>query len=255
MIEERTLQLINADLDGELGQAEKDELEAILESSAEARLMKAEFQKLANLLDNAPEQTPPLDLSARILGQVALSSKPSFTLTNLFSSFQPATAGLAFAAGLLLTVGFYEISPRYGSASDTTSMVGTMVAGQQSQRAESKDRLSFEGSGVSGNVSVQKSQGMLVLNFELDSDQKTEIEVSLSEAGLSFGGIAHVSTGDEAADESYKISGGTLRVVNQGRQAFSVFLPYAANGKGSSRDIGIEISTEGAQVFSGNLRS
>ena len=55
MLEQRVIELINADIDGELGQAEKEELEAILESSAEARVMKVELLKLANLLESTPD--------------------------------------------------------------------------------------------------------------------------------------------------------------------------------------------------------
>ena len=119
MLEERIIQMINADLDGELGQAEKEELDAILESSAEARSMRVEMLKLTNLLDSVPEVAPPPGLSEQILNKLTPPPrKPTFSLAGLFPSFQPVTAGLAFAAGLLLTVGFYELAPRHGSPVD-----------------------------------------------------------------------------------------------------------------------------------------
>ena len=49
MLEERTINLINADIDGELDADERDDLEAILESSADARAMRAELLKLSNI--------------------------------------------------------------------------------------------------------------------------------------------------------------------------------------------------------------
>jgi len=255
MLEERIIQMINADLDGELGQAEKQELDAILESSAEARSMRAELLKLTNLLDSVPEVAPPLALSEQILNKLASTpDKSAFSLAGLFPSFQPATAGLAFAAGLLLTVGFYELAPRHGSSVDTAGMVGTMVAGQQDQRAIQRDSLSFDQAGVSGKVSLQQSGGFLVLSFDLDSEQTTEIEVLLAEAGLSFGGIAHAPRTGATTDESFEVSGGDLRVVNQGRQAFTVFLQDDAMGDSNGRKITVGVSTGGVQVFSGVLR-
>lgn len=255
MLEERIIQMINADLDGELGQAEKEELDAILESSAEARSMRVELLKLTNLLDSVPEVTPPSGLSEQILDKLASSPRKStFSLAGLFPSFQPATAGLAFAAGLLLTVGYYELAPRHGSSVDTAGMVGAMVAGQQDRQAVQRDRLTIDQAGVSGTVSLQQSGGFLVLSFDLDSEQTTEIEVSLAEAGLSFGGIAHAPQQGETSDESFQVSGGGLRVVNQGRKAFTVFLQDDAMGDGSGREITVGVSTGGVQVFSGVLR-
>ena len=43
MISERILELINADVDGELRPEDQSELDAALESSAEARAMKSEL--------------------------------------------------------------------------------------------------------------------------------------------------------------------------------------------------------------------
>ena len=70
MLEERTIHLINADIDGELGPGEREDLEAILESSPEARAMRAELLRLSNLLDSVPEQSPPPGLSQQVLNQI-----------------------------------------------------------------------------------------------------------------------------------------------------------------------------------------
>jgi len=254
MLEERAMHLINASLDGELTPAETEELDAILESSSEAREMKAEFQRLTNLLDSTPQLEPPLDLSQRILNQLAPSKKAALSLAGMFQNFQPATAGMAFAAGLLATVMVYEMTPGHDSAADTTGMVGTMVAGQQNQSIIEVDRLSVAQTGLNGTVSLRENGDIYVIEIDLESDESTEIEIAFAEAGLSFGGIAHALPGGMAADESFEISGGTLRVENHGVQAFTIFLPDAASDGGNGREISIGISTGGAQVFTGVLR-
>jgi anti-sigma factor RsiW len=254
MLEQRTLELINAEIDGELLPGERAELEAILASSADARAMKAELQKLANLMDRMPEQAPPEDLAERILGQVRLpAARPGFSLAALFSSLQPAPVGMAFAAGLLVTVGAYEFSPGHRSDVDPASVVGTMLLDPEVQNASQADSLVISGPGVSGTVSLSSAGKLQVLSFDLESTDDAEIAISLSEAGLSFGGIARVAASEATADGSYEVSGGTLRVVNQGRQAFSVFL-LEAGVDGDGKEISIGISTGGAPVFSGVLR-
>lgn len=269
MLDKRVLDLINAEIDGELAPEQGEELGSLLESSAEARAVKAELQRLANLLNAQPEQEPPAGLAARIMEQIRLpardtTSEPKFSLAGLLASFQPAQAGLAFAAGLLLTVGFYEATQIGGESVDLSQVVGTMVANPAGSAAQTqhRDSLSITGPGLSGTVSLGQISDYMVLNFDLESAHRTEIEVGLAEAGLGFGGIAHASAAGNAGDETYEVSGGALRVVSQGRQVFSVFLPQvadptadrAAGQDGGGREISIGIFARGAPVYSGVLR-
>ena len=225
MLEERILNLINANIDSELDAAEKEELEAALAGSAEARAMQAELRKLANLLDNAPELDPPPGLTWQVVSRLSPGpAKPSFSLATLFSSFQPAPAGLAFTAGLLLAVGFYELGPERGMDGDTSRMVGTMVTSEPGERVPLKNDLLVSGDGFSGKISVRDQEGVYVMNFDLESEERTEIEVGLDGTGLLFGGFAQPAGGADPVFDSVAISGGTLRVVNQGWQQFAVFL-------------------------------
>lgn len=254
-LDERTLYLVNGDIDGELTPEEKRELEAILESSAEARAVKAELQRLANLLEGQPDLQPPEDLADTILGQVSLPrQRTTRLLKSGFPSFQPATAGLAFAAGLLMTVAFYELNAPNEAAEDSLSMVGTMVAGQKSQPVQLANTLSIETDGLAGSVSLQELGQFYLVNFDLDSSDPVAVEISFAHSGLSFGGLARTVTGDAKAGESYEVTGGTLRVENQGRQAFTVFLREAVGTEADDREINIGISSGEAQLFSGVLQ-
>ena len=251
MLEERTLHLINVDIDGELTADERGDLDVILESSSEARAMRAELLRLSNLLDSLPEQLPPPDLSKQILNKLAPPPMASnFSLSGLFASFQPATAGLAFAAGLLLTIGFYELSPNRQFSGDTASMVGTMVASQAGSQNLLKNDMLLKGDGFSGMVSLRENEEIYILNFDLDSEDTTDIEVGLDLTGLSFGGFAGIQGDADKVVDSVAISGGTLRVVNQGRQQFAVFL--RANSPEQAIDAGsitIDFSRHGDQFY------
>lgn len=268
MLDERVLYLINAELDGELRPQEQAELESALSASAEARTVQAALRKLASLMEAMPAQEPPVGLANRIVAQIRLPSRravaaPKFSLAGLLSSFQPVQAGMAFAAGLLLTVGLYEARQPGGESVDLSQLVGAMVAtpGGSAAQTQQKDRLSITGPGVSGTVSLGEIGEYVVLSFDLELAQQTEIKVGLAEAGLGFGGIAHASAVGLAAGGSYEVLGGTLRVVNQGRQVFTVFLPEVAGtsagpvpGQLGGREISIGVSTNGARLFSGVLR-
>ena len=89
---------------------------------------------------------------------------------------------------------------------------------------------------------------------DLAPEESVEVEIAFAEAGLGFGGIAHAVVDSDAVDKSYELSGGTLRVVNQGRQAFTVFLLGAVGDGGNGREISVVVSSEGARIYAGTLR-
>lgn len=259
MLEARVLHLINGDIDGELGPQETAELSSILESSAEARVKHAELRKLVELMEATPEREPPAGLAGRILAQIRLPARRSgkasgSNLSALVASLRPARAGFAFAAGLLLTVGFYEATQRDGEPLDLSRLVGAMVANPAGAPVQQQGTLSLSAPGLSGTMKRGAIGEFTVLSFDLESVEQTEIVVGFAEAGLAFGGIAYTSATASPNHESYEVSGGTLRVVNQGRQSFSVFLPQVAHATGeeaASRAIGspqisIGVSADGA---------
>jgi len=253
MLSERVLHLINAEIDGELDAGEQEELDAALESSGEARAMKAELQKLANLLAATPAENPPPDLTDHILNCLPPQKKRFSPFADLFTPFRPVPVGLAFAAGLLLTISTYQTGSTTVSMTETENMTGTMLA-RPEERGVLLDSIEVTDTEITGVVSLRDREGVLVLEFDLESRAPAEIEVKLDEAGLGFSGIALASPGHGDMNGSYEVSEGTLRIVNQGRQAFSVFLPAKARRGASGREIRIELSTEGAQLHSVTLR-
>lgn len=256
MLDERSIYLINANLDGELDAAEEAELQAMLEKSAEARQMAAELGRLTRLIGSLPEHEAPPGLARRIVERVSPPAKrhPGFSLSRLFEGFRPAPVGLAFAAGLLASVAIYELGPRGVSVADPSELVGTMVSRGQENAAVQRDFRSFSGNGLSGTVALRRNGDIVELNFKFEAAKPAQIDIALESAGLNFGGMAHVSPVASGGDETYRVSGGRLSVESQGRQAFSIFLPQSTREDGNQAEISIGISSGGAAVFSGVLR-
>lgn len=252
MSEQHYIHLINARLDGALEQGGIEELEDILASSAEARATQAEFESLADIFETQAEQEPPEGLRQQILQQIVLPpKKPLFSLDRLYSAFQPATAGLAFAAGLLLTVALYEFNMAPGMATDTKHLSGTMVASERELAFERSDQLSFDEPGLAGSVTLMRAENISKLSFDLDSKKRIAIKVEFAEAGLRFGGISHTDLSGKLADETFAVADGNLRVENQGQQAFDVFLTDAVGAGDDSRGIQVRIYSGQTILFSG----
>jgi len=252
-LETRALDLINAGIDGELDSDERSELDAILASSAEARIMQAELQKLANVLDGMPEQAPPADLADRILQRTRTPRGRIFALPRIFASSQAVPAGLAFAAGLLLTIAVYEMAPSQFSDRDVSSMVGTMVVGSRGEQLRQETELDISGPGVVGAVTLTDTGNLVVLSFDVTAERKTEIVVAMADTGLGFGGIAREAYDEANTGEYYEVSGGELRVVNERTHPFTVYLRRIDPARASSRQIGIEVIHSGGSVFQGSL--
>jgi hypothetical protein len=251
MLSEHEIYLINAGIDSELDAAGQAELEKLLAGSEEARAMHAELLKLTNILDAAPQQHPPEGLARAILDRAA--PRPAFSLRSMFSTFQPATAGVAFAAGLLATVAVYEWAPGQGEPSIHEQMVGTLVAGRKAEDSNPVDQIEWESGGFAGQVILRRDGGLSVLDVDVSGDGPMEIRFELAPAGLDFGGmmLGHGETATE--QQEYEVSGGTLRVASQGSQAFTLFLPAAIKQSGSGKAIRVGVSAGGEELFTGMI--
>jgi hypothetical protein len=254
MLDQRIEELINAGIDGELGPEEQRELKAVLASSPEAAAFRVELLELNNAFRNVQELDPPPALARNILDQVQLPARQKlFNLPGFLSGLNPVAGGLAFAAGLLLAVGIYETGSRQVTQQNTVNMVGTMVAGDQGEVPGQGERLLLDLDGLSGTVSMNVSENGQVLEFDLDSNQAIEIELDLEKAGLMVTGFAQDDRGDGSFIDTLELLGGTMRVVNQGRHHFVVFLRQSPDSKDHGKDLRIGISHDGQRVYEDTL--
>ena len=256
MLDQHIINLINADIDGELEADETRELKSILDSSSEAVSFRDELLQLDNAIANVPELDPPANLTRSILDQVQLPARRGlFQLPVFLSDFNPATAGLAFAAGLLMAVGFYQVASQKVSQHDMFNMVGTMVGGEQIRAPGHGNRLTLEMDGLSGTVALNVNEFGQALEFNLESKAAFEIELDFDNAGLMLNGFAQDDLGDGSLIETLELSGGTMRVVNQGKHHFVVFLKQQPGTNVQGKEVRIGISREGERVYEDRLGS
>jgi len=255
MLDQRITELINAGIDGELGPQEHKELEAVLASSPEAVAFRLELLELDNVFHNMPEMDPPPALASNILEQVQLPARQKpFNFLGFMAGFNPVAGGLAFAAGLLLAVGFYETGSRKVTQQDTINMVGTMVASDPVRvPGQGEDRLLLDLDGLSGAVSLNVHENGRVLELDLDSDQVIEIVIGLGQAGLAVTGFAQDGRGDGSYIDTLEFAGGTMRAVSQGRHRFVVFLEQAPGLNHRGEGIHIGIFRDGERVYEDSL--
>jgi hypothetical protein len=134
-------------------------------------------------------------------------------------------------------------------------MVGTMVDGEQIIAPGQGDRLALEMDGLSGTVALNVNEHGQALEFNLESEVAIEVELDFENTGLMLNGFIQDDLGDGSLIETLELSGGTMRVVNQGKHHFVVFLKQQPGTNVRGKDISIGISHEGERVYENRLES
>lgn len=247
-LDERMAELIQADSDGELAAADRAELTAALEKSAQARAFQDELVRVAKLLADVPDINPPWGLRRRILDSIKLPVR-----AGLSGWQRPASYGLAVAAGVLVAVGVTQMTPQ--SPQDMSNLVGTMVSqGHDLDLARpATGELAIDLAGVQGQVRMKSLSLAWALEFDLKSEDTVEVAIDLDGSGLSFGGYADQD--ENAGVGNMEVSAGKVRMTNQGSHQFVLFLRRAPAASNGPQEIRIVVNRLGETIYRGLLES
>lgn len=251
MMDEQTRELIQAGVDGELDLAGEAELARLLQTSDEARDYHSQLQRLAEILDRIPDQEPPAGLHARIMQGINLPARQ--TRKSLFSVSEAPPLlryGFAGAAALVLAIAIAVNREDLGDPADISSMVGTMTRPVQGQAPDIVDQFTVNAEAVSGTVTLERRDGAMVMNVELEAAQDFELNVNFSGNGLELDAFAQLDSRLDTISYADEI----LTVKGQGRQQFVLMLNPGEMRVGEHRSrIDLVIKQQGAQVRSGSL--
>jgi hypothetical protein len=224
-MDERTQDLLNGGIDGELSSAEQKELDRLLAGSDKVRDLNEELVALTGLLDGLPELAPPQYLQKSIERQVRLpvqnieqEEKQGFLHNWLPSSW--LRTGFALAAGAVLTVGVYEMGSGPITAEDATKLVGTVVKSQATGQGELLDSIHIDTETLNGLVELRNRDDLYTLDVQLNSDGPTQIVVNFAGRGLEFEGIARMQDRNDAVS----VMDGSINVASSGEQRYTLKL-------------------------------
>ncbi len=233
-IDPNIVELINADIDGEISPAQKQELEAALAANPEAQAMHTELSGLGTSLDELPDLDPPPHLKHTIMASVPAQETESQDggnwLLSLFAAPALRYAGM-FAAGALLTLSLVssdQLSDR--AFTDVTGLVGTISSevpdgpGIQVTRIDRPE--------VAGRVSLRNSGPLLIVDFDLVSAGPVDIVASYSDQTVWFNGFAQL----ESPGASISAESGRVTMQIDGKRRYALFLHNA-----SDREIAINL--------------
>ena len=219
-IEQTTIDLINADIDGEINQSDKADLDALLADSEEARAVHAEFAALCGSIESVESESPPPHMRHVIMNSVKPAPKRSAStgfLQLLFASTPVKYAG-TFAAGALLTLTIVSSNQIANDAfNDITGLVGTV---SEPINGDLINSIAIDNAQVAGKISLRNSGSMLILDFDLVANSPVQIEANYADRTIWFNGFAQL----ESSGTSVSAKSGSVTLGMEGKRRYAVYL-------------------------------
>jgi hypothetical protein len=219
-IEQKYIELINADIDGEIEDAGKSELGVFLEENDAALTLHKELAALAGAIESVHPVSPPPHLRHVIMNSVkrtpAVAESPGI-LQMLFAS-PVLKYSSTFAAGVLLTlsiVGSDQISNQ--AFDDVTGLVGTISDPISGNPANT---IAVDNAEIAGQVSLRNTGSMLILDFDLVANSPVEIEADYADRSIWFNGFAQI----ESSGTTVSVKPGSVTLGMEGKRRYAVYL-------------------------------
>jgi len=177
MIEERHVELIHAELDGELTSEQRAELSRVLLANPEARALRGQLSHLFGDLAKLENAAPPPELAASVLNAIDRRATPGPALSARRSWFTgPAFSYAAvFVGGLLVAALLFGPGARDAVGPDVTELVGTIGGHGFAGRGAPIDQVELDLAQVKGVVNSYQVDGQLVVELDLTASEPIEV--------------------------------------------------------------------------------
>jgi hypothetical protein len=241
----RTIELINADIDGEISSADKTALQALLVNNPDAQALHAELSALHASLDSLPELNSPPHLKHTIMA--SLPQQNQNETSDSRKSVQGLVAAPAFryaamfAAGVILTLSLVNSDQVSQSAfDDVTGLVGTIS--DQIPEGPGVQTTPIDRKEVAGTVTIRSSGPILIVDFDLVSSGLVDIVASYADKSIWFNGFAQL----ESPGASISAESGRVALQIDGKRRYALYLH-----NGGDRDITIHLQflSQGEAIY------
>jgi len=247
-IDPNIVELINADIDGEISPADKDTLETLMAESPEAQAMHAELSGLSSSLDELPDLDAPPYLIHTIMAEIPKpepQGRRGDFLRGLFAA--PALRYAAmFVAGSVLTLALVnsdQVSER--AFSDVTGLVGTISS--EVPVGPGIQTLQIDRTEVAGHVTLRNSGPLLIVDFDLVSNGPIDIVASYSDQSVWFNGFAQL----ESPGASISAESGRISMKIDGKRRYALYLHNAGDRNVS---INVRFMSDGEVVYDTDIQ-
>jgi hypothetical protein len=205
MIDERTRELINRELDGCCSEEESRELEAFLSENEEALQYYDELLRAASALKRVEPAEPPSFLKTHILNSIQALPHPErerMTLIprirELFRKSPTARYSVVFASGLALGILLLLVFGPWQQTDipDVSKVSGSMVMPSDIARLQLIDSVALDGAGFRSFFRTLRGDGSVVLDCAVSSADNLRLELVADSEELKFAGVNRLNSTD-----------------------------------------------------------
>ena len=221
MIDSKTEDLINRDIDGVLSAQETNRLKEHLSTDSEAQNYYDEIEKLSQMLAQVEEVDPGPNLKKNILNSIPVQKYqneetreriPSFSGWRFHLNYRLT---LVFALGLIVgffTYSFFTDLP----LNNNSNLIGTILLNGSDAKFQPADQAEITLPEINGTVSSRYAENVVLFRVELTTDSEIEVVVEFDGDDLRFAGFRpqNYSAGQ------INVSSNELRLVNKGRHDY-----------------------------------
>ena len=174
MIEDKYIDMINADFDGELDATEVELLGQYLASSEEGKAYRDELVALGMKLKECfgESASPPADLRESIVTALLANHPASATIDTakvVKGKFSPVwlKPALALAASVLVAAFLFQLTPDSIGVDEGDGVTGSMV------KSTLQESLKVDQPGLTAHIGLRRAQTTLILEIEVESETNT----------------------------------------------------------------------------------
>jgi len=175
MIEDRHIELIHAELDGELNSEQRAELSRVLLANPEARSLRDELNRLFGALAQLEDAEPPRGLHASVLDAIGAHKGPARSVRRSWYTGPAFRYAAVFLGGLLASAILLGPGARQAAGPDISELVGTIGGQHAAGRGSPIDRVELDLAQVSGAVNSYQLDGQLVVELDLTANEPIEV--------------------------------------------------------------------------------
>jgi anti-sigma factor RsiW len=221
MIDEKHIELINAEIDGELSSEQRADLSGYLLRHPEARALRDDLQRLCGALNRTVQVPPPADLRDRILG--ALPAPAPRRHWSAGSSRPVLRYAAVLAGGLLVSAIAFQFGMDGRPGPDAAQVAGTMADPATDHTGAPVGTVRIDTPQVTGRVNLYRAASGLILGFDLAAREPIEVVATCGGREIRFSGLGRP---DPISDHRYACT-----MSGSATEAGTVTLKFYAGGK------------------------
>jgi len=227
MTDRNIIERIHRDLEGELTEAERNQLKEELAGNPEAAAYYSDWQKIQQSFESSREKSPRISLTKEILNRLPMepniTKKPEPLVRPSFWNMPSFRYSLIFVAGVFLGfLAFTFLMPKGADVRPPAAQVkGSLYDTRSFDQMKRADNLVFENAMVKVNVDVRYSTSVVEARITFSSLYPVQGVLLFDYNALQVMNVMNVSVNDQSTIQA---SSNFVQINNSGNNQYVVQL-------------------------------